>query len=194
MASNGSASFERHFQDLADPRIERARKHPLINIIFMAVCGVLSGSDSIAGIHEFAVDRRNWFARYLDLSQGVPCEDTFARVLARIDPAAFEKCLLSWIEAVHQATDHRLIAIDGKTLRGSAGSPLGGAHCVGIHASEREVQAGEIGDRYCRRIHGLQHGAANLRRVRELVMSQQLEPRTKSSPLNTHQRDIDAVG
>ena len=88
MASNGSASFERHFQDLPDPRIERARKHPLINIVFMAVCGVLSGSDSIAGIHEFAVDRRNWFARYLDLSQGVPCEDTFARVLARIDPAA----------------------------------------------------------------------------------------------------------
>jgi hypothetical protein len=84
MASNGSASFERHFQVLPDPRILRARKHPPINIVFMAVCGVLSGSDSIAGIHEFAVDRRNWFARYLDLSAGVPCEDTFARVLARI--------------------------------------------------------------------------------------------------------------
>jgi predicted transposase YbfD/YdcC len=146
MASNGSASFERHFQDLPDPRIERARKHPLINIVFMAVCGVLSGSDSIAGIHEFAVDRRNWFARYLDLSQGVPCEDTFARVLARIDPAAFEKCLLSWIEAVHQATDHRLIAIDGKTLRGSQDQERGRSaiHMVSAWAVENGLSLGQV--------------------------------------------------
>ncbi len=58
MASKGSASFHRHFQDLRDPRIERTRKHPLINIIFMAVCGVLSGANSIAAIHEIAIDRR----------------------------------------------------------------------------------------------------------------------------------------
>src|SRR5271168_3305106 len=146
MASNGSASFERHFQDLADPRIERARKHPLINIIFMAVCGVLSGSDSIAGIHEFAVDRRNWFARYLDLSQGVPCEDTFARVLARIDPAAFEKCLLSWIEAVHEVTDHRLVALDGKTLRGSEDQEKGRSaiHMVSAWAVENQLSLGQV--------------------------------------------------
>ena len=91
MASHGSASFEHHFQDLPDPRVERTRKHPLINIIFMAIYTVLSGANSIAGIHEFAIDRRSWFARYLDLTNGVPSEDTFWCVLARIDPAVFEK-------------------------------------------------------------------------------------------------------
>jgi predicted transposase YbfD/YdcC len=85
----------------------------------MAVCGVLSGANSIAGIHEFAIDRRRWFARYLDLTHGVPSEDTFGRVLARIDPAALEKCLLSWIRAVQELTENRVVAIDGKTLRGS---------------------------------------------------------------------------
>ena len=146
MANNGSASFERHFQELPDPRIPRARKHPLINIVFMAVCGVLSGSDSIAGIHEFAFDRRSWFARYLDLSPGVPCEDTFAQVLARIDPAAFEKCLLSWIEAVHQATDHQLIAIDGKTLRGSRDQEGGRSaiHMVSAWAVENRLSLGQV--------------------------------------------------
>ena len=63
MASNGSAAFHLHFQDLQDPRVARTRKHPLINIIFMAVCGVLCGANSFAGIHEFAIDRRNWVAR-----------------------------------------------------------------------------------------------------------------------------------
>ena len=120
MASMVSASFEHHFQDLPDPRIERARKHPLINIVFVAVCGVLCGANSFAAIHEFAIDRRNWLARYLDLTNGIPSEDTLVRVLARLDPGAFEKCLMSWIEAVQEVTENRLVAIDGKTVRGSS--------------------------------------------------------------------------
>ena len=54
-----------NFQDLNDPRVERTRKHPLINIVFMAVCGVLSGANSFASIHEFALDRKTWFAPLL---------------------------------------------------------------------------------------------------------------------------------
>jgi len=89
VSSTESATFRDHFQDLDDPRVERTRKHPLINILFIAVCGVLSGANSFAGIQEFGCDRRQWFARYLDLSNGIPSDDTFARVLARLDPAAF---------------------------------------------------------------------------------------------------------
>ena len=58
MPSDGPASFHDHFQDLHDPRVERTRKHPLINIVFIAVCGVLSGANSFAAIHEFGFDRR----------------------------------------------------------------------------------------------------------------------------------------
>src|SRR3954468_18946848 len=146
MASNGSASFHRHFQDLQDPRVERTRRHPLINLVFIAVCGVLSGANSIAGIHEFALDRRNWFARYLDLINGIPSEDTIGRVLARLDPAAFEKCLLSWIQAVHEMTAHRLVAIDGKTLRGSADHERGRAaiHMVSAWATENKLSLGQV--------------------------------------------------
>src|SRR5262245_45404602 len=146
MASTGSAAFHHHFQDLHDPRVARTRKHPLINIVFMAVCGVLCGSNSFAGIHEFAIDRRNWLARYLDLTNGIPSEDTFARVLARIDPGAFEKCLLSWIQAVQEVTDSRLVAIDGKTVRGSADHETGRAaiHMVSAWATENKLSLGQV--------------------------------------------------
>jgi predicted transposase YbfD/YdcC len=146
MASNGSASFHRHFQDLQDPRIERTRKHPLINLVFIAVCGVLSGANSIAGIHEFAFDRRSWFARYLDLTNGIPSEDTLGRVLARLDPGAFEKCLLSWIQTVQEVTTHRLVAIDGKTLRGSADHERGRAaiHMVSAWATANKLSLGQV--------------------------------------------------
>jgi predicted transposase YbfD/YdcC len=146
MASSQSAPFQDHFQDLDDPRVERTRKHPLINIVFFAVCGVLSGANSFAAIHEFATDRKRWFARYLDLAHGIPSDDTFGRVLARLDPGAFEKCLLSWMQAVQELTDHRLIAIDGKTLRGSYDRRDGKAaiHMVSAWASENKLSLGQV--------------------------------------------------
>jgi predicted transposase YbfD/YdcC len=146
MASDGLASFHDHFQGLVDPRVERTRKHPLINVVFIAVCGVLSGANSFAGIHEFGCDRRPWFDRYLDLKNGIPSDDTFARVLARLDPAAFEKCLLSWIEAVQEICENRLIAIDGKTLRGSydRGDAKAAIHMVSAWAVENKLSLGQV--------------------------------------------------
>jgi predicted transposase YbfD/YdcC len=146
MASDGTASFHDHFQGLTDPRVERTRKHPLINVVFIAVCGVLSGANSFAGIQEFGCDRRSWFARYLDLANGIPSDDTFARVLARLDTAAFEKCLLTWIQAVQEISEHRLIAIDGKTLRGSydRGDAKAAIHMVSAWAVENKLSLGQV--------------------------------------------------
>jgi hypothetical protein len=146
MPSSASAAFQDHFHDLTDPRVERTRKHPLINILFIAVCGILSGANSFASIQEFGLDRRTWFARYLDLTNGIPSDDTFARVLARLDPAVFEKCLLSWIQAVQEITTNRLIAIDGKTLRGSYDRRDGKAaiHMVSAWASENKLSLGQV--------------------------------------------------
>ena len=146
MPGDGPAAFHDHFHDLNDPRVERTRKHPLINILFIAVCGVLSGANSFAGIHEFGSDRRQWFARYLDLANGIPSDDTFARVLARLDPAAFEKCLLGWIQAVQEVTENRLIAIDGKALRGSYDRRDGKAaiHMVSAWATENKLSLGQV--------------------------------------------------
>jgi predicted transposase YbfD/YdcC len=146
MGHSEAGSFQRHFEGLQDPRIDRTRKHPLINIVFMTVCGVLSGSNSIAGIHEFAVDRRDWFARHIDLSSGVPSEDTFGRVLARLDPAAFEKSLLGWIREVQELTADRVVAIDGKTLRGSADAETGRSaiHMVSAWSTENKLSLGQV--------------------------------------------------
>jgi predicted transposase YbfD/YdcC len=146
MPASEPAAFQEHLKDLDDPRVERTRKHPLVNIVFIAVCGVLSGANSFAAIEEFGTDRRSWFARFLDLTNGVPSDDTFARVLARLDPGAFERCLLGWVQAVQEVTDHRLIAIDGKTLRGSYDRRDGKAaiHMVSAWATENKLSLGQV--------------------------------------------------
>ncbi len=129
-----------------DPRIERTLQDPLINIIFIAVCGVLSGANSIAGIHEFAFDRHTWFARYLDLTNGIPSEDTIGRVPGPPRSGAFEKCLLSWIQTVQELTEDHLVAIDGKTLRGSGDHERGRAaiHMVSAWAAENKLSLGQV--------------------------------------------------
>src|SRR4051794_1952048 len=146
MPSKSPATFHDHFGDLKDPRVQRTLYHPLINILFIAVCGVLSGANSFAAIHEFAWDRRSWLTRFLDLENGIPCEDTFRRVLARLDPAAFEKALLAWMQAVQEITESRLIAIDGKTLRGSYNRRDGKAaiHMVSAWSSENKLSLGQV--------------------------------------------------
>jgi len=146
MPSDDATSFHDHFEGLTDPRVERTRKHPLVNIAFIAVCGVLSGADSFAAIHEFGCDRRAWFARFLDLANGIPSEDTFARVLARLDPGEFQEALLGWMQAVQRLTDDRLIALDGKTLRGSYDRRDGKAaiHMVSAWAVGNKVSLGQV--------------------------------------------------
>jgi predicted transposase YbfD/YdcC len=146
MPTESPATFHDHFGDLKDPRVQRTLYHPLINILFIAVCGVLSGANSFAAIHEFACDRRGWLARFLDLENGIPCEDTFRRVLARLDPAAFEKALLTWMQAVQEVTESRLIAIDGKTLRGSYNRRDGKAaiHMVSAWSTENKLSLGQV--------------------------------------------------
>jgi predicted transposase YbfD/YdcC len=146
MPSDAPATFHHHFRDLTDPRVVRTRKHPLINITFIAVCGVLSGANSFAAVHEFGTDRRTWLARFLDLSSGIPCEDTFRRVLARLDPAAFEKALMAWMQAVQEGTAQRLVAVDGKTLRGSYNRQDGKAaiHMVSAWATENKLSLGQV--------------------------------------------------
>ena len=82
------------FATLTDPR-RRKITHPFVNFIVIAICAVICGADDFAGITDFARARKPWFARFLDLSNGIPSHDRFNAIFATIKPAEFERCLLS---------------------------------------------------------------------------------------------------
>jgi predicted transposase YbfD/YdcC len=111
-------SIRKFFARLPDPRRRRNRiAHPLINVVVMALCGVIAGADTWEEMARFARMRRDWLARFLDLRGGIPSHDTFGRVFAALDPVAFQKCLLAWVKALHDLTRGQIIAIDGKAAR-----------------------------------------------------------------------------
>ena len=104
------------FASLADPRRRRKRiRHPLLNLVVIALCGTIAGADGWEDIAIFADERKEWLARFLDLSMGLPSHDTLGRVFAALDPIAFQKCLVTWIGGLHRTTKGQVIAIDGVT-------------------------------------------------------------------------------
>jgi predicted transposase YbfD/YdcC len=111
-----------HFAALPDPRIDRTKLHPFINILFIALCAVICGADSFTEMEDFGRVKRKWLSRYLDLTHGIPSHDTFARVLSRLDPEAFSACFAEWIKAWQKSVDGQVIAIDGKEVCGSVDS------------------------------------------------------------------------
>jgi len=145
MADVVSARVQDHFADLTDPR-RREPVYPLINVVVIAVCAVLCGADDFVAIARFGRTKRQWLAKFLDLSAGIPSHDRFNAIFAALSPAEFEKCLLSWITALHAITGGQLIAIDGKTLRRSfdAASSKAAIHMVSAWATANHITLGQV--------------------------------------------------
>ena len=145
MTNASIARIEEHFQELTDPR-RREVMYPLVNMVMMALCAVLSGADDFVAIARWAEKKQEWLAKFLDMRAGVPSHDRFNAVLGALQPAEFEKCLLSWITAVHEITDGQVIAIDGKTLRGSfdAASSKAAIPMVSAWATANRVSLGQV--------------------------------------------------
>ena len=145
MPKINSARMEEHFAELTDPR-RRKVMYPLIDVVVIAVCAVICGADDFVAIAEFGRKKHEWLSRFLDLKNGIPSHDRFNAILAAINPAEFEKCLLSWITTLHEMSEGQIIAIDGKTLRRSydAASSKSAIHMVSAWASENHISLGQV--------------------------------------------------
>jgi predicted transposase YbfD/YdcC len=137
-------SLKKHFRALKDPRVVGRTHHRLLDIIVMAICGVIGNCDDWPDIALFARQRESWFRRFLKLPGGVPSHDTFERVFAALDPRAFERCCLAWLRDVAELVGAGHIAIDGKTLCGSAGAARGPLHLVSAWATQAHLVLGQV--------------------------------------------------
>lgn len=135
-----------YFADLEDPRIERNRAHPLINIISIAILGVICGADNWVAIEEYGKAKMDWLGTFLDLSNGIPSHDTFGRVFRWLDEQAFQARFAEWMSAICQATSGQVVAIDGKKLRRSHDRQheRDGIWMVSAWASENKMVLGQV--------------------------------------------------
>jgi hypothetical protein len=99
MADSVNVSIVEHFRTLEDPRIERTKKHNLLDILVIALCTLLTGGERFQDMELFGKSKRSWLQTFLALPHGIPSHDTFGRVFARLHPKRFQECFLSWTQA-----------------------------------------------------------------------------------------------
>ncbi len=130
-----------HFAELEDPRIKRTRRHELLHVLVMSLCGAIAGADGWEALAAFAHSKRRWFEELFDLPNGTPSADTFRRVFCALDPVEFEKCFRKWVNDVAASFKGEVIALDGKSLRGavnraSSTTPL---HLMQVWATKQRL-------------------------------------------------------
>lgn len=136
----------RYFQELEDPRVNRTKLHSLHDILVITIMAVTCGANEFMQIAQFGRSKLEWFKTFLDLPHGIPSHDTFGRVLAALDPEAFERCIVQWTTALTQVTAGRIVALDGKTLRRSFQTAGGKAaiHMVNAFCSANRMVLGQL--------------------------------------------------
>jgi predicted transposase YbfD/YdcC len=135
-----------HFSSLSDPRILLKTRHKLIDVIVIALCAVIAGADDWVEVAAFGKEKEPWFKSFLELPGGIPSHDTFGRVFALINPEEFGICFISWIRRAFPIGDSEVIAIDGKTARGSHDRVNGKSaiHMVSAWAVRNRLILGQV--------------------------------------------------
>jgi predicted transposase YbfD/YdcC len=146
MDVEASRGVMRVLDQVKDPRMNRTKRHMLTDILFVTICAVLSGADGWTEVELFGKTKLDWLRRFVPLINGIPSHDTFGRVFTHLDPMQLEQCFLRWISALAEATQGRLIAIDGKTIRQSFDKAGGKAalHMVSAWCDANHLVLGQV--------------------------------------------------
>jgi predicted transposase YbfD/YdcC len=132
------------FVSITDPRQARKTRHDLVEVLVVAVNGVLAGADTFVEIEAWANEKLEWFRRYLKLEHGIPPHDTFGRLFGLIDPTEFESAFQRWVRSVLPALGQQnVVAIDGKTSRRSGKIDATALHLVSAFAAGAGLVMGQ---------------------------------------------------
>ena len=130
------------FSDVKDPRVNRRRRHNLIDLIVISICAVICNADGWSDIRTWAESHKHWLQHFLELPGGLPSRDTLRRTISRIDPEAFQNAFINWLKGLRKELGN-VIAIDGKTLRGSKVGGRKPLHIVSAWASDQHLTLGQ---------------------------------------------------
>ena len=144
MSHQLAESFINHFGNIEDPRRQAGLRHPLIEILFVAICAIIAGADDWAAIERFGKAKLSWFRRFLTLKHGIPSHDTFGDVFGVLNPDQFAEAFISWMKMIAAVSE--VIALDGKTIRHSFDTSLGQSaiHMVSAWCARNHLVLGQV--------------------------------------------------
>ncbi len=132
--------------EINDPRLERQKRHLLIDIFAITICAVICGANTWNEIAQYGESKHDWLKTFLKLPNGIPSHDTIRRVFIIIDPKEFQSAFINWVNSMRKSLPETVIAVDGKTLRRSHDKSNGKSaiHMVSAWASDMNMVLGQI--------------------------------------------------
>jgi len=140
-------SLVRSLAVVVDWRDPRGVRHPLINVLTIAVLGTLCQCDDAEALEDWGRKEADWLSEFLDMPHGTPSQDVFLRVLAAIDPASLRAAFHKWLQEAFEALGGSgQIAIDGQTHRRTGDRRRGSKplHMVHALACEAGIVLGQV--------------------------------------------------
>lgn len=133
------------FSEITEPRNAASVRHPLINILTITICAIISGCDNFNDIEEYGKSKIKWFRKFLDLKHGIPSHDTFNDVLNRINPVEFNTAFTKWVSEISKYKEG-VIALDGKVMRRTLDkvSGISATHLVSAWSVENNFCLGQV--------------------------------------------------
>ena len=146
MQESGLVTLVESFAGMPDPKVAGRTDHRLLDIRVLTVCAVLCGADDWEGVEMWGQARLAWLRQFIALENGIPSHDTIGRVFAAMDSAKFQGCFTRWVSTLCGSLVGQVVAIDGKTQRGSHHHRLGkkAIHMVSAFASEQGITLGQL--------------------------------------------------
>lgn len=136
--------FFNYFITIHDSRQYEKVKHKLMDIIFIVVCATICNCNEWQEMEIWARAKEDWLSKFLDLPNGIPSQYTLARVFDVIDPKQFAKCFTEWMKDVTELSKGTIVAIDGKTARGTASKHKKAIHIVNAWCSSNKMILGQV--------------------------------------------------
>lgn len=143
-SKNGVESFFDYFGIIADKRQEGKVHHLLIEILFITVVATLCKMDDWDEIEYWAKNKEEWLRKYLSLPYGIPSKHTYRRIFSVINPKQFQKCFIAWMKDIVEIAQGTVIAIDGKTMRGTAEKTKKAIHIVSAWCNNNKLVLGQV--------------------------------------------------
>lgn len=143
MRESMGTSLMEHLKTIPDPRVKRSRRHELIDILVIALCATIGGADDWVDVVQFGQSKKDWFASFLKLPNGIASHDTFGRVFQILDSKVVEQVCIDWLQSIAGEVQG-VVAIDGKSLRGSRDGKNSPLHMVSAWACANSMLLGQV--------------------------------------------------
>jgi predicted transposase YbfD/YdcC len=134
------------FGEIKDKRIERTNAHNLLDIIVLILFSIMSGAQTFEEIEQFGKLHIEWLKGFLLLPNGIPSHDTIRRVLGFLDHQQLISGFIIWISKIKGLVAENVVAIDGKTMKGShsRGKGLRALHVLSAYSCANGLSLGQL--------------------------------------------------